>query len=271
MALSTNDADKLSALIRKEPDMNLFLRIMNGEQRTVNSEQGTVNNEQPITRYEKRETSNEQRETYSHNVIGEIRGTEYPEEVIVVGGHLDCWDNGQGAHDDGAGIVQTMEVLRLFKVLNIQPKRTIRFVAFMDEEMDQGGAKAYATYAKTRNETRDTRNEKPFAAIEADRGGSTPFGFDIDATDTQFEKIRNWKDLLLPYGLYHFEKGGTGVDIRDLKPLGTALMALVTDSQRYFDYHHSANDSFDKIHPRELQLGSFSIAALVYLIDQYGL
>jgi hypothetical protein len=243
MSISTNDADKLSKRLEEEPDLNLFLRV----------------------------TSSEQPETISYNVIGEIRGAEYPEEVIVFGGHLDAWDNGQGAHDDGAGVVQTIEVLRLFKTLGIKPKRTIRFVAFMDEEMDQRGAKAYALYAKTKNEKRETGNEKPIAAIEADRGGATPFGFSIDATEGQFDRIRKWKELLLPYGLYTFEKGGSGVDIRDLKPLGTALIALVTDSQRYFDYHHSANDSFDKINQRELQLGSFSIAALVYLIDKYGL
>jgi hypothetical protein len=267
MAISTNDADKLSDKIKKEPNLQIFMRM-------ANSEQPTANDEQP--------------ETVSNNVIGEIRGTEHPEEVIVFGGHLDAWDNGQGAHDDGAGVVQTIEVLRLFKALGIKPKRTIRVVVFMDEEMDQRGAKAYAKYAKQMLDTgyliMDKNNaassiqhpvsegfERPLAAIEADRGGTTPFGFSIDATDETVKKIQSWRSLLLPYGLYSFEKGGSGVDIRDLKPLGTALIALVTDSQRYFDYHHSANDTFDKVNQRELQLGSFSIAALVFLIDKYGL
>jgi carboxypeptidase Q len=260
MAISTNDADKLSKDLKKNPSLSLFIRV-------------------PSTEYP---------ETESHNVIGEIRGSEHPEEVIVFGGHLDAWDKGEGAHDDGAGVVQTIEVLRLFKTLGIKPKRTIRVVAFMDEEMDQRGGKAYAACAKQMLDKNSVGNniqrpdssiqnpvstnfERPLAAIEADRGGTTPFGFSIDATDDQVAKIRKWKELLLPYGLYTFEKGGSGVDIRDLKPLGTALIALVTDSQRYFDYHHSANDSFDKINQRELQLGSFSIAALVYLIDYYGL
>jgi hypothetical protein len=113
--------------------------------------------------------------------------------------------------------------------------------------------------------------ERNIAAIEADRGGFTPSGFSIDASDEVVNKIQSWRSLLLPYGLYFLEKGGSGVDIHDLKPLGTALIALVTDSQRYFDYHHSPNDTFDKINQRELQLGSFSIAALVFLIDKYGL
>ena len=109
------------------------------------------------------------------------------------------------------------------------------------------------------------------AAIEADRGGFTPLGFSIDASDNQLQKIQSWKNLLLPYGLYYFEKGGSGVDVGGLKKFGVPLIGLVTDSQRYFDYHHAASDTFDKVHPRELQLGSASIAALVWLIDIYGL
>jgi carboxypeptidase Q len=250
MAISTNDADKLSREIKTDPSLSVFLRV----------------------------PSTENPETVSYNVIGEIRGSEHPEEVIVFGGHIDAWDNGQGAHDDGAGVVQTIEVLRLFKSLGIKPKRTIRVIVFMDEEVDQRGAKTYAEYAIGKSQSplphsgfKIPKREHHIAAIEADRGGTTPFGFSIDASDEQLQKIQSWKELLLPYGLYSFEKGGSGVDIRDLKPLGTALIALVTDSQRYFDYHHSPNDTFDKVNQRELQLGSFSIAALVYLIDAYGL
>jgi len=126
----------------------------------------------------------------------------------------------------------------------------------------QRGAKAYAEAAK---------GHKHIAAIEADRGGFTPFGFSIDATDDQLKKVQSWKPLLLPYGLYIFEKGGSGVDVGQLKPQGVPLFGLVPDSQRYFDYHHSINDSFDKINIRELQLGSAAMGALVYLIDNYGL
>jgi hypothetical protein len=109
------------------------------------------------------------------------------------------------------------------------------------------------------------------AAIEADRGGFTPWGFSIDASDEQVKKVQSWKPLLLPYGLFYFEKGGSGVDIRDLKPQGVPLFGLVPDSQRYFEYHHSAKDTFDKVSIRELQLGTASMAALVWLIDTYGL
>ena len=161
--------------------------------------------------------------------------------------------------------MQTIEVLRLFKELNIKPKHTLRVVAFMDEEMAQRGAKTYAENAK------NSTTEKQIAGIEADRGGATPFGFSIDASKAQFDKVVSWKSLLYPYGLYYFEKGGSGVDVGGLKPLGTALFGLVTDSQRYFDYHHSPNDTFEHVNLRELQLGSFTIAALVYLIDEYGI
>ncbi|MEI7898362.1 MAG: M20/M25/M40 family metallo-hydrolase, partial [bacterium] len=185
-------------------------------------------------------------------------------EIIAFGGHLDSWDIGQGAHDDGAGVVQTIEVLRIFKALNIRPRHTIRVVVFMDEEYDQRGAHAYAAEAIRKS---GAGQEKHIAAIEADRGGFTPQGFSIEGTDEQVKKIREWGHLLQPYGIWSLEKGGSGVDIRDLKPLGIPLIALVTDSQRYLDCHHSANDTFDKVNVRELELGAATMAALVEMID----
>jgi len=234
ISVSTNDADNLSRWLKTDPDLNVFLKI----------------------------SCNELPETVSYNVIGETRGTEHPEEIIAFGGHLDCWDICQGAHDDGAGVVQTIDILRLFKSLNLKPRHTLRVIVYLDEEMEQRGAKAYAEAAKGR---------KHIAAIEADRGGFTPWGFSIDASSEQVKKVQSWKSLLLPYGLFYFEKGGSGVDVGFLKQQGVPLFGLVPDSQRYFDYHHSANDSFDKINIRELQLGTATMAALVYLIDKYGL
>jgi len=234
LSVSTNDADNLSRWLKTDPDLTVFLKT----------------------------SCNELPETVSYNVIGETRGTGHPEEIIAFGGHLDCWDICQGAHDDGAGVVQTIDILRLFKSLNLKPRHTIRVIVYLDEEMEQRGAKAYAEAAKGR---------KHIAAIEADRGGFTPWGFSIDASDEQVKKVQSWKNLLLPYGLFYFEKGGSGVDVHDLKSQGVPLFGLVPDSQRYFDYHHSANDSFDKINVRELQLGTATMAALVYLIDEYGL
>jgi carboxypeptidase Q len=200
----------------------------------------------------------------SFNVIGELKGSAFPEEIIVVGGHLDSWDLGQGAHDDGAGCVQSIEVLRIFKALGYKPKRTIRAVMFMNEENGLRGGVEYANQAKL-------RNEKHMAAMESDRGGFTPRGFTMSAPDVVKAKIRSWKLLLEPYGLSDFSHEGGGADISPLAPQGVPLIGFLPDSQRYFNYHHTAEDTFDKVDKRELELGAASMAALIYLIDQYGL
>ncbi len=200
----------------------------------------------------------------SHNVVGEIKGSEHPEEIIIVGGHLDSWDLGKGAHDDGAGVVQSMEVLNLFKALNIKPKRTIRCVAFMNEENGGRGGAKYAELAKQ-------NNENTIAAIETDGGGTSPRGFSFKGDSMQIEKIFSKKYLFEQYGLHVWMHGYGGADIDHLEKQGTLLIGLSPDSQRYFDYHHAASDTFDKVNKRELELGAASIAALVYLISEYGL
>ena len=199
----------------------------------------------------------------SHNVVGEIKGSEFPDEIIVVGGHLDSWDLGDGAHDDGAGIVQSMEGLRLFKAMNYQPKRTIRVVLYMNEENGLRGGKAYANYAKT-------NKENHIFALESDAGGFSPRGFVFEANTSQFEQISSWKSYFEPYLANHFQLGGSGADIGPLRNGKTVLSGLRPDSQRYFDYHHAANDTFDAINKRELELGAAAMASLVYLVDQYG-
>jgi Peptidase family M28 len=199
----------------------------------------------------------------SHNVIGEIKGSEFPEEIIIVGGHLDAWETGDGAHDDGAGVVQAMDVLRLFKDLNIQPKRTIRCVAFMNEENGGRGGEKYAVESKE-------KKQNHIAAIESDGGGATPQGFSFKGDAAVVEKIMKWKDLLKPYGANDWTEGHGGADIDHLEDQGTLLIGLTPDSQRYFDYHHAASDTFDKVNKRELQLGAASMAAMVYLLSEYG-
>ena len=198
----------------------------------------------------------------SFNVIGEIRGSEHPEKVIVVGGHLDSWDLGDGAHDDGTGIVQSLEVLHIFKKNNIKPKNTIRVVFFMDEEQGGGGAKAYADAAKL-------TNENHLGGLESDAGGHTPRGFTIDANSGNTKLLQSWKKLLAPYGLHDIHKGGSGADISPLKADHTTLVGYRPDPQRYFDYHHAATDTFDKVNKRELELGSASMASMIYLMDKY--
>ncbi|MEM8524599.1 MAG: M28 family peptidase [Bacteroidota bacterium] len=238
LSISTNDAELLSRLLQKE-NIQVYMR----------------------------NTSRMSSPKPSYNVIGEIKGSEFPDEIILVGGHLDSWDIGQGAHDDGAGCVQAMDVIQLLKRLNYKPKRTIRCVLFMNEENGQAGAIAYRD---------SSMNAKEFhlAAIESDRGGFTPRGFTCDGDasifEQKFKKLAKWLPLLEPYGL-QFEKGGSGADISRLKPQKGMLFGFKPDSQRYFDYHHTGIDNIETVNKRELEMGVAAMTSLVYLIDQYGL
>ena len=198
----------------------------------------------------------------SFNVVGQIKGSESPEKIIVVGGHLDSWDLGEGAHDDGSGIVQSLEVAYLFKKNNIKPKNTIRIVFFMNEENGTRGAKEYARLTKVNKEIH-------VGGLESDAGGHTPRGFSIDANASNTELVKSWKNLLAPYGLHDLIKGGSGADISPLKDDGVTLVGYRPDSQRYFDYHHTSRDTFDKVNKRELELGSASMTSIIYLMDKY--
>jgi len=204
-------------------------------------------------------------DTIGHNVIGELKGSQFPNEYITVGGHLDSWDNCEGAHDDGAGCVQTIEILRAFKALGYQPKRTIRFVLFANEENGLRGGTKYAEEAQA-------KGEKHIFALESDAGGFTPRGFGFTSSEAQFQKIMGWKDLLSPYGANELTKGGGGADIGPLnRTQGTPVAGLQPDSQRYFDHHHARSDVFEAVNKRELELGALNMAALIYLVDKYGL
>jgi carboxypeptidase Q len=198
----------------------------------------------------------------SFNVIGEIKGSKTPENIFVVGGHLDSWDLGEGAHDDGTGIVQSLEVAYLFKKNNIKPKNTLRVVFFMNEENGTRGAKKYAELATL-------NKENHIGGLESDSGGHTPRGFSIDANDANTTLLQSWRKLLSPYGLHDIDKGGSGADISPLKGENVTLVGYKPDSQRYFDYHHTSRDTFDKVHKRELELGSASMAGIIYLMDKY--
>ncbi len=199
----------------------------------------------------------------SHNVIGELKGGKSASEYMVVGGHLDSWDIGEGAHDDGTGCVQSIEAVRILKVLGYKPNYTLRAVMFMNEENGLKGGITYADSAKS-------KKERHVAAIESDRGGFTPLGFGIVGTPAQKAKIKSWQKLFSPYGLHEIGVGGGGADIGPLGPQGTVLLGLIPDSQRYFDYHHAGNDTFDKVSRRELELGAASMAAMLYLLDKYS-
>jgi carboxypeptidase Q len=198
----------------------------------------------------------------SFNVIGQINGSEKPNEYIIAGGHLDSWDKGQGAHDDGSGIVQCIEMLSVFKQLGIKPKHSIRAVAFMNEENGLAGGNAYAKFAKE-------KNEKHLAALETDAGGYSPRGFLVDTTNGLYKLVITWKDLFRPYFLDRFDTDGGGADLIALEKLGVPCIGFEPDTQRYFDIHHTAADTFDKINKRELELSGAAIGALMYLIDKY--
>lgn len=200
----------------------------------------------------------------SYNVIAEITGSENPNNIITFGGHLDSWDTGEGAHDDGAGIVHTMEALRIIKATGYKPKNTLRLVFFMNEENGNKGGKSYASWAK------EQKNENHIAALESDRGGFAPRGFHVDGPDKYVDLLKSFEKHLTQYDLHVFEKGYGGVDIGPLKKEfdGIPLFGFVPDSQRYFDFHHAPSDVFENVNKRELELGCAAIASMLYLLDQ---
>jgi carboxypeptidase Q len=203
-------------------------------------------------------------DTLGHNVIGELTGSEFPNQYITIGGHLDSWDPAEGANDDGSGIVQTIEILRAFKAMGYKPRHTIRFVLFANEENGLRGGTKYAEQAKA-------KNEQHIFAMESDAGSFTPRGFSFGGTPQQLQQVRSWIPLLIPYGVYQVLDGGGGADVSPLgRVLGTPVSELSPDTQRYFDYHHARNDVFENVNRRELELGAINMAALVFLVDKYG-
>ncbi len=201
----------------------------------------------------------------SHNVIGEIRGREFPREIILVGGHLDSWDIAPGAHDDGAGVVQSIEVLRLFQALGLRPRHTLRCVLFTSEENSLNGANAYAAAAKS-------AGERHLFALESDNGGFAPIGFELGGGAGEAHvRATRWRPLFEPWGVWLFRSGTGGSDVAPLASQGAIVGELTPDSQRYFDYHHAARDSIDAVNPRELHLGAAALASLIWLVDHEGL
>jgi carboxypeptidase Q len=199
----------------------------------------------------------------SYNVIGEIIGTDFPDQIVVAGGHLDSWDVGEGAHDDGAGIVQSIEIIRTMKALGIRPKRTLRVVLFMNEENGVKGGYAYADSAKA-------KGERHIFALESDAGGFSPRGIGLDMKPEKKAYVRSYASLFRPYGVYDFDQEEGGVDISLLSRQGVPTAGLLPDPQRYFDFHHTANDVFENVNHRELKLGAAVMTQLIYLVTEYG-
>ncbi len=232
VAVSTLDAELLSKWIKSDPGLKIHLTS----------------------------SCRNYPDTWSYNVIGEIRGKDKPNEYITVGGHLDAWDITEGAHDDAGGCIQSVEMIRIFRKLGIRPSRTVRAVMFMNEEMTGTGGRIYAQEASRKGEIH-------YAALEADRGVMSPRGFGFDADSGRLEKLKSLSSYFTPYNIRDFERGGGGSDIAPLKALGALQIGYIPDIQRYFYYHHSANDTFEQVNFREFQMGSAAIAALIYLLD----
>ena len=236
MAISTNDADLLSSLLNLNPNLKFFMK----------------------------QNCRNFPDVLSYNVIGEIKGSKKPNEIILIGAHLDSWDLGDGSHDNGAGVVQSMDVLRILKKINYKFNRTLRVVLFMNEENGQKGAIEYFNISKK-------KKTNHLIAIESDAGGFTPRGFSINTNDLKFKKILSWKKYFEKYQVHYFVRGQSGVDIEYLKNENNVLVGLRPDSQRYFDYHHSSSDIFETVNQRELELGTAAIASLVFLSDFFQL
>ena len=236
MACSTMDAEWLHELFKKEKKVEMYMK-MNCEQLP---------------------------DVVSYNVVGELRGTEKPDEILTAGGHLDSWDLAEGAHDDGAGCVQSIQMIRTIKALGIKPKRTIRCVMFMNEENGLAGGTKYAELA-------GINKENHLFAIESDEGAFGVITIGLSGKPEQISKVRSWLPLFKPYGVMDMPNGGGGADIGPLRKYNTFMSSVNPNSQRYFDHHHAPNDTFENVHKRELELGAVGMTAMIYLVDKYGL
>ncbi|MFT4736539.1 MAG: carboxypeptidase Q [Cyclobacteriaceae bacterium] len=234
VAISTNDADLLSSLLSKST-LSVYL-----------------------------ETHCEMKaDILSHNVIGQINGSD-GDKYIAAGGHLDSWDVGEGAHDDGSGCMQGIEALRLLKEIGYQPKNNLRAVMWMNEENGGAGGRGYADAALK-------LKEKHLAALESDRGGFLPIGFTSSGVEEQQAIFKSFATYFKKWGLHDFEQSGGGADIGPLAQQETFLVGLLPDGQRYFRYHHTPADVFETVDRRELEMGAAAMASMMMLIDQTGL
>ena len=197
----------------------------------------------------------------SYNVIGDLKGSEHPEEVVVVSGHLDSWDLGTGAIDDGAGVVVAMEAAEVLQKLGLHPKRTLRVIAWMDEENGGAGSKTY---------TKDHLNEFPhhIAAIESDSGASHPLGFESRISGNAAELLRPVLNILQSFGSNVLQPSAyaPGADIAGMSEAGVPTLGLMQDGRIYFNYHHTAADTLDKIVPNELRENAAAMAVMGYAL-----
>lgn len=238
MAISALGAVTLSEALQESPDLQVFLKLNAAWKGMVDT----------------------------YNLMAEWTGTEKPDEIITIGGHIDSWDVGEGAHDNGTGTMGTLDAIRTLMNLGYKPKHTIRLVFYMNEENGVHGAIKYGEEAVK-------NKENIIAAIESDAGGFAPRGFDIHSTESSLKYIQhNWKPLFDDkYWVSRFLKGSPGVDsgVWGTRFPNAIMFNFRPDPHRYFDLHHSHKDVFEAVDKRELQSGVGAIASLLYLLDMH--
>jgi carboxypeptidase Q len=206
-------------------------------------------------------TSQNGPEVLSHNVVADLKGSEHPEQVVIVSGHLDSWDLGTGAIDDAAGVAVSMETAQLLQQLHLHPRRTIRVIAWMDEENGGRGHDAYA-------QAHASEIGNHVAAIESDLGASHPLGFWAKVKPEAIPLLKPVQDVLQPFGanVIQLVAFSPGSDIAPLAKSGVPALGVMQDSRTYFNYHHSAADTLDKIVPQELRENAAAMAVMGYAL-----
>jgi hypothetical protein len=197
----------------------------------------------------------------SANVLGEVRGSEKPDEIVVIGGHLDSWDVGTGAQDDGAGCAIAMEAMRLIKASGRRPRRTIRAVLFTNEENGLRGGKNYA-------EVHAAELPRHVAAIESDSGGARPLGFGVSGGPEGLAAVKKLAEALAVFAADETTDGGGGADISPMADAGVPLLGLRQDGTHYFDIHHTMADTLDKVDPHDLAMNATAMAVMAWSLAQ---
>jgi carboxypeptidase Q len=242
----TDDAPKIPAAAITIEDAEMLARMQGrGEKPTVRLVMGAKMHQ----------------DAESANVVADLRGREFPDEIVLICGHLDSWDVGQGAHDDGGGCLVAWEAARLMKTLGLRPRRTVRVVLYTNEE---NGLRGGTTYRDTHRA--DLPNH--ILAIEADSGVWKPFGFGVGGSEKTLAAVKEYALLLTPIGADRIRQGGGGADIGPLAQEGVPVMGLDTDTAPYFNIHHTPADTFDKIDPKLFADCVAAMAVMAYAVAE---
>lgn len=255
---TASDDTPHAKMIYYEPDDKIKIPALSIGVRSADELEKTLKSQKVTAKINM--TAQSKSDTTNPNIIAEIQGKK-DSKVIVLGAQLDSWDVGEGAIDDGTGVVQCIEVLRTLKALGYENNHTIRVVLYANSENGGQGREMYAAYVKK-------KEEKHVFALGTDAGGYSPRGFSLDMSPQRRRLVYPWKEYFLPYGVYDFDQTEAIQDISPLKKLDIPLAELVVDTQRYFDYHHSEQDTFDKVNKRELLLGAVAITQMIFMVDK---